>query len=151
MKKKRVKDSAKPSASYENFLRSVRLVAIGLRDCRCSLVRRDYVLVLKERESGLTRINAEYKLTDVGPTNFDACGSFSLDIEHRRSKKQVLSVNCSFETHFHADFAPGSELPQRFVDSELRLILWPYFRELTSTLTAKMAIRPVVVPLSTDA
>jgi preprotein translocase subunit SecB len=151
MTKKRVKGSEKPSLTYENFLRSVRLIAIGMRDCRCSLDRRNYVLVLREKEAGLTRINAEYKLTNTGSRNFDASGSFSLNIEHKEKKNEVLSVVCSFEAHFHAEFGPGSELPKRFVDSELRLILWPYFRELTSNLTAKMAIRPVVVPLSTDA
>jgi hypothetical protein len=150
MTKKKSANSARRD-NYEAFLRSVRLVAIGLQDCRCHLDRLNYMRVIRERESGLTRINAEYDLTDRGEHNFDAAGRFSFGIENRKTKKVVLSVDCCFESHFHADFDEGNDFPKRFVENEMRLILWPYFRELTSNLTAKMAIRPVVIPLSTDA
>lgn len=150
MTKRKLANSAKPD-TYESFLRSVRLVAIGLQDCHCHLDRLDYMRVFRDRETGLTRINAEYDLTDRGDGSFDACGKFSFRIENRKTKQAVLSLDCRYESHFHADFDRASDFPKRFVENEMRLILWPYFREFTSNLTSKMAIRPIVIPLSTEA
>jgi|SRR5271155_5378087 len=150
MTKMQRKNSEKPAKpSYENFLRSVRLVAIGLRDCSCNLDREHYYQISKGRD-GLTRINADYKVTRTGDGHFDAFGTFTVAIEDQKRKREVLTAACSLEAHFHADFDRESKFPDRFATGELRLILWPYFRELVSNLTARMAIRPVVVPLSTD-
>lgn len=150
MTKKRSKNLEKPSKqTYEDFLRSVRLFAVGLRDCRSNLDRGDYYRIAQGRD-GLTRINAEYKLTQRGKGHFDASGTCSVTIEDQKKKKEVLSIACSLEAHYHAEFEHESDYPERFVNREMRLILWPYFREFISNLTARMAIRPVVLPLATD-
>jgi preprotein translocase subunit SecB len=150
MPKKKAKSSEQPAnQSYEKFLRSVRLVAMGLRECHCRLDRMNYYRVMEQKLS-LTRVNAEHKLSRAASGHFDADGSISVTIEDRKKKEQVLSVTCSFEAHFHAEFEAGSSFPEQFANGELRLILFPYFREMVSDLTARMAIRQVLLPLSNE-
>jgi hypothetical protein len=150
MKKSRSQSSEKlAKQTYEEFLRSVRLVAVGLRDCRCSIDRDRYRQIAAPRE-GLTRINSDYKLEKVAENFFDTLGILTVTIEDQKAKREAVSIACTFESHFHADFAAGSDFPERFANGEFRLILWPYFRELVSSLTQRMWIRTIVLPLSSD-
>lgn len=136
--------------AYEKFVRSVRLIGLGLRSCQCSLDRTNYFAVTNEKDAALTRINSEYRVTSSGTGHFDAEGVCSVVIEHKRKKTEVLSVSCSFQAHFHAKFDSDSGFPARFANSELRLILNPYFREFVSNITTRMAVRSILLPLSTD-
>jgi len=149
MPKRESKRSAQlANQPYEKFLRSVRLVALGLSKCECRLDRGAYIQA--SRKKGLTRVNAEHKVHRTGDGHFDVLGSISVALEDPEKKLQVLSVSCSFEAHFHAEFAADSPHPGRFADGEARLILFPYFREFVSDLTGRMAIRPVFLPLATE-
>jgi preprotein translocase subunit SecB len=95
-------------------------------------------------------ILADYKLGDVRKDYFDVSARFRLTVEDKAKALTALAIECEFAGHFHCG---ASELPHEFADrftqSELRVILWPYFREFVNDITGRMSIPPVLIPLAT--
>jgi len=75
-----------------------------------------------------------------------------LAVAESQKAAPTLVIEALYETHFHCKAPTQREPAERFVASELRLIMWPYFRELVFDLCGKMSIPPITIPLvaSTD-
>jgi hypothetical protein len=93
----------------------------------------------------------EYTLTHLGEKTFDAEGHFELAITESEEKAPAVRMDCVFETHFHSKNPIRPDDAERFVGSELKLILVPHARQFFFALSGQMAIPPVVVPLTTRA
>jgi preprotein translocase subunit SecB len=114
----------------------------------CKLDRGAYHRVMSTEKVRAARvISTEYKLAAANQGYFDATGKFSLAVAEREKSSPVLLVEGLYEAHFHCKAPAPKELAERFVASELRLILWPYFRELVFDLCGKMSIPPITIPL----
>lgn len=136
------------SSTYEKFLREIEPVTLGLISSRSGIDRTQYFQIIEDEKKAFLEITAAYKIGKVAKDYFDASGKFRLAIRKEGAKKAVLNIECEFEGHFHASIVKR-EFAKRFADSELRLVLWPYFRQFVSDITARMSIPPLVVPLST--
>jgi hypothetical protein len=66
-----------------------------------------------------------------------------------KSKVHIVSIAATYDLHFHAKVKP-KPLVDKFCNSDLRLIVWPYFREYVTDVSARMYIPPVILPLATD-
>jgi hypothetical protein len=133
---------------YGDFLRGTKLVGLALASCSASLDRGIYIELIEKKKSA-RNISAEYKLEDVQKDFFDVAAKFTLVMQDKAEGRKALTIECSFAGHFHCGAsAVPREFANRFTQSELRLILWPYFREFVSNITAKMAIPPILIPLS---
>lgn len=135
-------------AAYERFLRSVKPIGIGLVSVSSRLDREAYAHVMEQRDRGTRTISTDYKLVEVGDGYFDASARFSLSVAEPNKSTPALAIDCTHAAHFHCKTCQR-ELAERFTSSELRLVLWPYFRELVSDLCGKMAIQPITIPLTT--
>ena len=64
-----------------------------------------------------------------------------------RQRKVVLKVDCVYEL----DFSSLEEITDKFFEIyreiSLPLNVWPFFRELVNSLTARMNLPPVTLPL----
>ena len=70
---------------------------------------------------------------------------------HNVKSETGLSIGCVYQAHFHADDVIGNrELAKEFAQSEMRLILWPYFRQFAFETSARMSVPPITVPLTTE-
>lgn len=151
MPKKDMPASKSRDLAYEKFLKSVKPIGLGLLESSSRLDRNAYVRVRGQKDGGASTISTEYKLIAAQPGYFDATGRFSLTVAERKGAGPALRIDCTFETHFHCDGPSRKELAERFTSSELRLVLWPYFRELVFDLCGKMSIPPITIPLTTSA
>ena len=153
---KRKKKSISPSndkviattdATYEDFFKGVRLANLGMMNCSAHLDRSAYADI----EEPVQRLAAHYKLAYLGEEFFDAIAEFKLTIDGEKQLKDTapLIIECVFEAHFHVESAASRVFAERFVDGELRLVLWPYFRQFVTDTTARMTINPIVIPFST--
>ena len=134
---------------YEEFLRGLDLIAIGLKSCSAQLNRAGMAELSTERRRSLRSFVDAYKVTEFGPNFFEASGLFVLTVRESPESKPVLLVECEFEAHLHGREPLSRAFVDRFVESEFQLILIPYARQFVSSTTAQMSIPPVVIPLST--
>jgi hypothetical protein len=144
----------KPAPKYEEFIKGVRLINLGMEHCFSMLERRRYMDI--KHEDRTPTLAATYKLQGLGKDFFDAIAAFKLsvdkpvDAENGDSDEELapLVIECTFEAHFHFKGPKSKALTEKFVDSELRLIMWPYFRQFVTDTTGRMTIAPLVVPLA---
>jgi hypothetical protein len=146
---KKISRTKHESVNYAEFLRGIKLVGLALSNCSASIDRLTYFELTGKKKNNTRTISAEYKLDEVEKDYFDVSARFTLTVEDKMKPSKALAVECVFAAHFHCT-APEvpREFADRFTQSELRLILWPYFREFVSGITAKMAIPALLIPLS---
>lgn len=134
---------------YEEFLRGVELVSVGLRGCSAHLDRAGLSRLWSSEKRPPRTFSDTYRLTEVGSGFFEAAGLFVVKVQESLSVAPVLSVECEFEAHLHGVEPISKAFVERFVKSEFRLILVPYARQFVSSITAGMSIPPLIIPLST--
>lgn len=130
---------------YNAFLRSLQLHVISLKEASCDIDREAY-WEHKER-------NLAYKMQaatiHVEGDYFDVQAKLEVTMTGGKSKVHQIRISTIFYLHFHADTIPKMLL-DKFCNSDLRLIVWPYFREYVSDVSSRMYIPPVILPLSNE-
>ncbi len=142
-------------ATYENFLRQVEPFSLGLKSCSAALDRDVYwdLQQKKSKRHERRQINARYELKGLGRGFIDAQASLKLLVLDASAggaaaRNDILRIECVFETHFHAPRPIHEEYARRFVDADLKIVVWPYFRQFVWDTTARMFIPPLLIPLS---
>lgn len=135
---------------YEKFIGGLNLIGLGLKSSNARLERQRYAQLRQGKKEPNRRIQTDYRLVDSGNGFFDCEADFHLILEHPSTKDSVLLVECTFEAHFHTDVKAHEQFARRFASSEFRLVVWPYFRQFVTDVTARMGIPPVTVPLSSQ-
>lgn len=130
---------------YQTFIASLELYTIGITEISCKIHRDEY---WKKDEEHVINYKLKSKPVSIEQKHFDARSTFALDMTGEKSKSTVIRVEASFDLHFHAPVV-SKEFVEQFCESEIRLIVMPYFRELVSDITARMHIPPIILPLST--
>ena len=141
-----LKQDSKVPREYATFLAALELFSIALARSTVRVDREEY---LKDEET-----NVNFKLfskpIEIGETHFDVCSTLRLKISTEKSKKLQLWLATTYELHFHSASTLDAKFIKQFCDSEIRLVVWPYFREFVSNMTGRMHIPPFVLPLSQD-
>jgi preprotein translocase subunit SecB len=134
---------------YALFLKGITLLGFGMQESRTAQDRAAYVRLCESDKLG-KRITTEYRTMNVEKSFFNASAKMSLTMEDKKNPSPpVVTVECMYVAHFHCDGCEiTKELAERFTQSELRLVVWPYFRQFVNDATARMAIQPVVIPFS---
>lgn len=135
-------------SKYEQFLRGLRLISIGLKSCSASLDRTGLFRLMDKKDDPIRIFRHSYGITQLGSDFFEASGAFVVKVRESEQSDPVLNVECEFVAHLHGPEPISKASVERFVDSEFRLILIPYARQFVSTTTAQMSIPPLVIPLS---
>ena len=145
-KRRRIKSNNK---GYEAFLRNLKLFGLALTNSSCEVDRPTYFR-LRDKKVAVRSVAANYELVRVEREFFNAVAKFKLTVDDKNRKERALTIQCTFQTHFHGKEPIDRTFAKQFTISELRLVIWPYFRQFVSDTTARMAIAPIVVPLSTQ-
>ena len=134
---------------YALFLKGIRLLGFGMLESHTKQDRAAYV-ELHEKNRLTRRISTEYRTMEIDKDFFNASAKLSLLMEDKKAPGAlVVGVECTYVAHFHCDGCQiTKELAERFTESELRLVVWPYFRQFVNDATSRMAIQPIVIPFS---
>lgn len=134
---------------YALFLKGITLLGFGMQESRTAQDRAAYVRLCEIDKLG-KRITTEYRTMEVEKTFFNASAKMSLTMGDKKSSSPpAIAVECTYVAHFHCDGCEVTrEFAERFTQSELRLVVWPYFRQFVNDATARMAIQPIVIPFS---
>lgn len=131
--------------TYEDFVRALQLIGLGLDSCSATLDRDIYFANLKD---GLERkIETKFELEAIGDGFFEPVARFKLTAQDKAGKP-AIRIECAFSAHFHLEGEISNAFAKRFTESEFRVVMWPYFRQFVADLTARMAIPPVLVPFA---
>jgi preprotein translocase subunit SecB len=137
-------------SSPESLIDRLDLYAIGLDSLEANLDRSEYSSVYADKKARISRrIESTYKLADYSEDHFDITGTLSLRVEASGLSHPILSLDTSFTGHFHPKkraFSRGEA--EQFAEAEVRLIFWPYFRQIVADTTARMHIRIITLPLA---
>jgi preprotein translocase subunit SecB len=128
--------------SYSTFLESLDPANIALVQSAMSLERMKYL----ESEREQIYVTFGSKLLRLGDGHFDVKTTLELQVKKEVKSKPLLRFNAAYELHFHAVGATKQNV-DRFVKSDVRLLIWPYLRELVSNMTSRMHIPPILLPV----
>lgn len=134
---------------YALFLKGIQLCGFGMQDSRTTQDRGAYVALLS-KDRLTRRISTEYNIMEVTKDFFNASAKLSLTMEDKANPASpAVLVECTYIAHFHCDGCEiAKDLAERFTKSELRIVVWPYFRQFVNDATSRMAIQPIVIPFS---
>jgi hypothetical protein len=132
------------AGDYGAFIASLELYMIGLADSECQIDRKDY---WGKDEGKRVSFKLSSKPVSIDKKHFDVRSTIVLSMMGEKSKSTVVRITATFDLHFHAE-PLERELVHKFCESDIRLIVWPYFREYVSSIFSRMHIPPVFLPLS---
>jgi preprotein translocase subunit SecB len=124
------------------------LIGLGLKSCSAQLDRSLFFEALEKEKTLKREYSAAHAVTDSSEHHFDAEGTYHVAIADSKGR-MPLTVECTFELHMHSKLATEPRFLNRFSKSELPLIVVPFARQIILDLTGRMAVPPVIIPLST--
>jgi hypothetical protein len=149
MPKKSTSPVSKPK-QYSDFLKGIKLYIVALDHASCAINRERY-WECTEQDNGMVRtFEGSYEATAIEGTSFDVIGRLEMKIFSTKDNGELLKIGCQYSTHFHARSRVDERAAKRFANAEAKIIIWPYFRQLVTDLSARMYIPPIIVPLSLD-
>ena len=135
-------------AGYTQFLKSIEPIIISLADSRFQVNREEY---FKEGQKSLA-VAWRCAPSNVRRDCFDARAKLIVKLGSADGKsKASVEVHATFEMHFHATAPVNPAFVDRFADSDVRIVIWPYFREYVANVSGRMHIPPIVLPFGTRA
>jgi preprotein translocase subunit SecB len=135
---------AKPT--YAEFIGSLQLNTIYLREAACEIDRDSF---WQNQDQKIT-YDLSASPTKIDDDYFDASATLVVNVVGEKSKTKLIKISAKYDFHVHTKLA-SKEFIEKFCGSEVRLIIWPYFREYVSETSSRMYIPPIILPLSDKA
>lgn len=133
-------------SDYTLFLKSVEPIIISLVESSFRVDREQYF----NEESKRLSIAWQCVPSKVKHNCFDAHATLVVKLGSPKPKsKPSVEITAVFEMHFHGAKPINRAFVDRFADSEVRLVIWPYFREYVSSVSGRMHVPPIVLPFGT--
>jgi preprotein translocase subunit SecB len=132
-------------ADYTEFLKSLDLSVIALSEATVKGDREGYL----EAPNHVISMRWMGKSVKSGPSHFDVLADLTVSVSKPKSKVHFLDLAVTYRLHIHCAKAFPPEYVDRFCNSEVRLMVWPYFREYVTSICGRMHIPPVFLPLAT--
>ena len=124
---------------YGKMLECINLENIFLKDLRTKI---DHDL-FSENMSVSINSDSTYSLTNSG---FIVNDTYKIVLKNDE-KKNALSINCTYCLVFSSKKQITDEFFEIYKEINLPLSVWPYVRELANSLTSRMYIPPLTLPL----
>jgi preprotein translocase subunit SecB len=128
---------------YREFLKSLHVGSIALSDCTAQIDRTRYF----DTEEELMLV-AKTKAINIKKDAFDVEATIAVRSHEVGKKDGSLKIDATYLLHFHGKAPVQSTHIKRFVDGDVRLVIWPYFREFVAATTGRMHIPPVTLPIT---
>jgi hypothetical protein len=132
---------------YREFLESLEPFSIGLNSSSTPIDRRLHWQIRKKKLRPVSDIASRYQVDWVGKEGFDVVAALRVTAKHPDTEARIFEVNCEFEVHFHGH-PMKREHVARFAQGELRVFVWPYFRQFVADITSRMGVAPLMIPIS---
>jgi len=144
-RKKQKRTPITADSDYTQFLKSIDPITIALAGSRLSVDRDRYF------DEGPKRLSVAWSCVPVTVKKdyFEAEAKVIVKLGSEGEAKPSVQIEATFQMHIHAGRPIVRAFVDRFADSEVRILIWPYFREYVSNVTGRMYIPPVILPMAT--
>jgi preprotein translocase subunit SecB len=132
-------------AGYTDFIKSLNLSVIALSESSAKVDRGKYL----NEENHAISIGWKSRPATSGDDYFDVLAELTVKVSKPKSQVHFLEIKASYLLHVHCMKDFPKEHVARFCDVEMRLMIWPYFREFVTGMCGRMHIPPVFLPLAT--
>lgn len=147
MVKKNIPENSISPTEYKKMLVYVSLNSINMESCS-SQIRRNF-LDKSFLPGESLKINIEdktrYDLLDENTVIFTH--NFLLVGTKKNKKDFALKIQCSFDVKFTSEIPLLTDFLDIYSKFNLHLNTWPYFREFVQSITQRMGIPPLTMPL----
>lgn len=128
---------------YFEVLKGVALDDLYLEEC-ASQVKKEII-----------EASGELPFTWNDEVPYEIKSSNRFRVKHRlelvaspgKGKDFVLKISCTFVLDYSSKQELSADFLTIFADRNVRLNTWPYFRELVQSMTQRMNLTPLVLPL----
>jgi preprotein translocase subunit SecB len=129
---------------YTRFLKSMELSLIALAETNAKIDRDKYFA--EQNHS----ISMEWgsKPLESEQDNFDVRAELKVKVSRPKAQTPFLELEAAYVLHVHCAKDFSAEYVERFCSAEVRLMVWPYFREYVTSMCGRMHIPPLFLPLA---
>ena len=124
---------------YKSILDGIEINSIYLKSLKSTI---DPGLITEGMSISI-KDNASYVTTENG---FIIENKYTLTSKNR-DKKIVLKIESNYVLHFTSRLEVTDDFFDIYKNISLPLNVWPFFRELVNSITARMNIPPLTLPL----
>ncbi len=128
---------------YAEFLEAVELFSIAIVHSSFRIRRDEYL----EQEETENQAILRCVPTNITENSFDLRATLSLRV--LAGKRILIRLIASYDLHMHSKNVTADQVRQ-FAANEVRLVVWPFFREFVTNTTARMHIPPIILPIKGD-
>ena len=133
-------------AEYPDFIKSLNLSLIALTSTNAKVDRDAY---LSEENHAISIGWRSRAVATPGRDYFNVTADLMVKASKPKSPESFLELKASYALHVHCMKDVPREYITRFCNVEVRLMIWPYFREFVTGMCGRMHIPPVFLPLAT--
>jgi preprotein translocase subunit SecB len=94
-------------------------------------------------------ITGNQELVDRKADSFVVLGHYKVTVKGTNGSEAV-ELSCTISALFSLDKEVEEAHLERFTQTEVRLVFWPYLRHFVSDSTYRMAISPLILPLTSE-
>jgi hypothetical protein len=136
--------------TYLSFLEKVSLLGVGLDCATASIDRTALAEAVRSHEPVELSLDGNFEVLSNIPDNLVVGGVFKLRQLHQKNlAKPLLQIDCSFSAMFRLGESVDNETAVRFANTEAKFVIWPYLRHFIADTSYRMAIAPILLPLTT--
>lgn len=128
--------------AYNKILHGLELLDIYLQSCSCNLKVANLSLV--KGLSAEVKDKATYEVQDDSIT---VTHTFNLMGKQEGAKDYLFKISAAFDVLYKSTEPFNNDFFEVFKRTSLVLNTWPFFREFAQSLTQRMGIPPVTLPL----
>jgi preprotein translocase subunit SecB len=129
---------------YTSFLRSLELFSISLTNSSFHGERDQYF----EHPNHELGVDWRTELAGKRKESFDVRVNVTIKISAPTAKENFFMLTASYLLHVHAPAPLDVQHLERFTDSEVRLVVWPYVREYATSVFGRMHVPPAILPVT---
>jgi hypothetical protein len=131
-----------PPEKYREILDSIHLMEISLIEVSSTVSRS----ALLNMEHPKFRIRDSFSM-DHAKDFYRLKGAYSVDVPVKGRGKNPLEIKATYSVRFSGPENIPEEFWIIYKEMVLPIQLWPYFRELVQSMTARMNIPPLTLPV----
>ena len=134
---------------YLEFIRTVHLKGLGMDEANFKIDRVQYSSEFPSPDKVKAELSGHHEIYDQDAGSFIVRGHFKVVVKGN-SGSEVVNISCTIGASFALDKEAKKKSLDRFMQNEARLIFWPYLRHFIADSTYRMAIYPLVLPLTSE-
>lgn len=141
------------SKKYGGFLRAIHLAGLGLDRASVEIDRNALAEAQSQKVAVSQEMHVTLKLIHHDNHNFVVGADCELLLKTETGEtgtSEIGHIRCSFSALLTTEQNVDVHLAERFASGEAKLVFWPYVRQFVSDTTYKMAISPILIPLTSE-